>query len=58
MVIANDTPYPGRHTDPSRLNHAAATKLALTELFDGEPGNVRCFKSDFIDCMKNIGLQT
>jgi hypothetical protein len=57
MVIANDTPYSGLHTDPNRLKHAAATKLALTELFDGEPGNVRRFKSDFADRMKNVGLK-
>jgi hypothetical protein len=57
MVIANGTPYSGLHTDPLRLKHAAATKLALTELFDGEPGNVRRFKSDFIDRMKNVGLK-
>jgi hypothetical protein len=32
MVIANDTPYSGSHTDPLRLKHAAATKLALCRL--------------------------
>jgi hypothetical protein len=46
MVIANDTPYSGSHTDPLHLKHAAATKLALTIPFDGEPCNVHRFKSD------------
>jgi hypothetical protein len=56
MVIANDTHYSGLHTDPKRLKHAAATKLALSVLFDGEPSNVHRFKSDFIDRMKNCRL--
>ena len=58
MVIANDTPYSGTHTDPKRLKHAAATKLALTTPFDGEPSNIHRFKSDFIDRMKNVGLKS
>jgi hypothetical protein len=57
MVIANDTPYSGSHTDPLRLKHAAATKLALATPFDGEPSSVHRFKTDFIDRMKNIGLK-
>jgi len=57
MVIANDTPYSGLHTDPLRLKHAAATKLALSELFNGDPGHVRRFKSDFCERMKNVGLK-
>jgi len=39
------------------LKHAAATKLALTVLFDGELGNVHCFHPDFIDRIKNVGLK-
>jgi hypothetical protein len=46
----------GLHANPSRLKHAAAIILALTELFDGEPGNVRCLESDFIYGMRNVGL--
>jgi hypothetical protein len=57
MVIANDTPYSGSHTDPLRLKHAAATKLALATPFDGEPSSVHRFKTDFIDHMKNVGLK-
>jgi hypothetical protein len=46
------------HTDPPLcLKHAAATKLALTVLFDGELGNVHCFHPDFIDRIKNVGLK-
>jgi hypothetical protein len=57
MVIANDTPYSGSHRDPLCLKHAAATKLALTIPFDGEPCNVHRFKSDFVDRMKNVRLK-
>jgi hypothetical protein len=57
MVIANDTPYSGLHTNPQRLKHAAATKLALTELFDGEAGSIHRFKSDFAQRMKSVGLK-
>jgi hypothetical protein len=57
MVIAN-TPYSGSHTDPLRLKHAAAAKLAITIPFDGEPCNDHLFKSDFIDRMKNVGLKS
>jgi hypothetical protein len=58
MVIANDTPYSGTHTDPKRLKHATAAKLALTTPFDVEPSNVHRFKSDFIDRMRNDGLKS
>jgi hypothetical protein len=43
MVIANDTPYPGLHADPLCLKHAAATKLAPSTPFDGEPCNVHLY---------------
>ncbi len=56
-MIADDTPYSGLHTDPLRLKHAAATKLSLTVLFDGEPSNVNQFKPDVIDRMKSAGLK-
>jgi hypothetical protein len=36
MVIANDTPYSGLHTNMLHLKHATATNLVLTVLFDGE----------------------
>jgi hypothetical protein len=55
MVLANDTPYSGVHTNPLRLKHAATTKLALTALFDGEAGNVHRFKSDFAQQMRSVG---
>jgi hypothetical protein len=44
--------HSGLHTGPQRLKHAAPTKLALTELFDGEAGNVHRFNSDFAQRMK------
>jgi hypothetical protein len=58
MVIANDTPYSGFHTDPQRLKHTATTKLALTELFYGEAGNVHHFTSEFAQQMKSVGLKS
>jgi hypothetical protein len=41
------------YVGPLMLKHAVATKLASTQLFDSEPGNVHRLKSDFSMHEKN-----